>query len=93
MLRITELKLPLNHPEGAIKSAILARLGIAEADLITYKIFRRAHDARKRNDIHLIYTIDIETENEESILLRLKDDPKISLTPDLSLCSPSAQKS
>jgi uncharacterized protein len=84
MLRITELKLPLDHPESAIKSAILARLGIPEADLITYKIFRRAHDARKRNAIHLIYTLDIETINEESILLRLKDDPKISVTPDTS---------
>ena len=84
MLRITELKLPLNHPEDAIKSAILARLGIAEADLITYKVFRRGHDARKRNAIHLIYTFDVETKNEEIVLLRLKIDPKISITPDTS---------
>jgi uncharacterized protein len=84
MLRITELKLPLNHPEGAIKSAILTHLDITESDLISYKIFRRAHDARKRNDIHLIYTIDIETKNKKSILLRLKDDQKISITPDTS---------
>jgi uncharacterized protein len=82
MLRITELKLPLNHPEGAIKFAILARLGINEADLIGYKIFRRAHDARKRNDIQLIYTLDVEANNENEILSRLKNDPKISLTPD-----------
>ena len=82
MLRITELKLPLNHPESAIKAAILARLGITEVDLITYKVFRRAHDARKRNDIHLIYTIDIEAKNESEILSRLKADPKIALTPD-----------
>ncbi|MEQ1738842.1 MAG: NAD(P)/FAD-dependent oxidoreductase [Methyloglobulus sp.] len=84
MLRITELKLPLNHPEDALKSAILTRLGIPEAGLITYKIFRRAHDARKRNDIHLIYTVDLETKEEESILLRLKGDTKISITPDTS---------
>jgi uncharacterized protein len=84
MLRITELKLPLNHPESAIKSTILVKLGITEADLITYKVFRRAHDARKKNDIHLIYTIDLETKDEKGLLLRLKDDPKISLTPDTS---------
>lgn len=84
MLRITELKLPLNHPEGAIKSAILARLGITEENLITYTVFRRAHDARKRNAIHLIYTFDVETKNEEIVLLRLKNDPKISITPDTS---------
>ncbi|ESS74057.1 FAD dependent oxidoreductase [Methyloglobulus morosus KoM1] len=82
MLRITELKLPLNHPEDAIRPAILTRLGITEEDLITYQIFRRAHDARKRNDIHLIYTLDIETKHENDILSRFKTDPKISLTPD-----------
>jgi uncharacterized protein len=82
MLRITELKLPLNHPESAIKIAILERLGIAEPELISYSVFRRAHDARKRNDIHLIYTIDVETNKEEDILSRLKADLKISLTPD-----------
>jgi uncharacterized protein len=82
MLRITELKLTLNHPESAIKSAILTRLEIPETELITYKIFRRAHDARKRNDIYLIYTVDVETIDEENILLRFKDDPKISFTPD-----------
>jgi uncharacterized protein len=82
MLRITELKLPLNHPESAIKIAILERLGIAEPELISYSVFRRAHDARKRNDIHLIYTIDVQTNKEEDILSRLKADLKISLTPD-----------
>ncbi|WP_411726817.1 NAD(P)/FAD-dependent oxidoreductase [Methyloglobulus sp.] len=84
MLRITELKLPLDHQEGAIKSTILTRLDMAEEDLIAYKIFRRAHDARKRNEIHLIYALDVEIKNEQSILSRLKNDPKISLTPDTS---------
>ena len=82
MLRITELKLPLEHTEDALKSAILTRLGILAEELITYKVFRRAHDARKRNDICLIYTIDIETNNEAEVLSRVKDDPKIGVTPD-----------
>jgi uncharacterized FAD-dependent dehydrogenase len=84
MLRITELKLPLNHPESALKTAILNRLGIAAAELISFAVFRRAHDARKKNDIYLIYTLDVETKNEESVSSRLKSDPKISLTPDTS---------
>jgi uncharacterized protein len=84
MLRITELKLLLNHPEDALKTVILSRLGIIANDLISYTVFRRAHDARKKNDIYLIYTLDVETKNEESILLWFKDDPKISLTPDTS---------
>ncbi|MFA5922045.1 MAG: NAD(P)/FAD-dependent oxidoreductase [Methylococcaceae bacterium] len=82
MLRITELKLPLDHPESAIKTAILKRLDIGAEELITYTVFRQGHDARKRDAISLVYTLDVETKNEHAILTRLKNDPHISLTPD-----------
>jgi len=82
MLRITELKLPLDHPENMLKTAIFDRLGISTEELITYTIFRQGFDARKRNAILLVYTLDVETTNEQAILNRLQDDPHISLTPD-----------
>ena len=82
MLRITELKLPLDHPESAIKTAIVNRLGIGAEELITYTVFRQGHDARKRDAISLVYTLDVETNNEQAVLTRLKNDPHISLTPD-----------
>jgi len=82
MLRITELKLPLDHPENAIKTALLNRLGIGAEELITYTIFRQGHDARKRDAISLVYTLDVETKNEQAILTRLKNDQHITLTPD-----------
>ncbi len=82
MLRITELKLPLDHPQSAIKTAILNRLGIGVEEFIAYTIFRQGHDARKRDEISLVYTLDVETKNEQAILTRFKDDPHISLTPD-----------
>ena len=49
MIRLTELKLPLDHAEGALGAAILARLGIGADALESFSIFRRAHDARKRS--------------------------------------------
>ena len=82
MLRITELKLPLDHPESAIKTAIINRLGIGADELITYSVFRQGHDARKRDAISLVYTLDVETKNQRAILARLQDDLHISLTPD-----------
>ncbi len=82
MLRITELKLPLDHPENALKTAILDRLGIDAEELITYRIFRQGFDARKRNGILLVYTVDVEAANEKTLLNRLQDDPQLSLTPD-----------
>ncbi|MDD5112731.1 MAG: NAD(P)/FAD-dependent oxidoreductase [Methylobacter sp.] len=84
MLRITELKLPLNHTEAQLKQAICQRLGIFDNQLVTYTVFRRGHDARKKNDILLVYTLDIETVDEGSVLTRFKDDAHISVTPDTS---------
>jgi uncharacterized FAD-dependent dehydrogenase len=82
MLRITELKLPLDHPENQLKTAILDKLSISAEQLTAYTLFRQGFDARKRNAILLVYTVDVETANEQAILKRMANDPHISLTPD-----------
>ncbi len=82
MLRIHELRLPLEHPPEAIRSAVLARLGIAAADLVRFEVFRRGVDARKWDAMLFIYTVDAETRNEAKVLTRLKNDRRIGPTPD-----------
>jgi uncharacterized FAD-dependent dehydrogenase len=59
MPRITELRLPLDHPSDALPAAIRAQLGLAEAAPITWSVARRGYDARKRDDIRLVYSIDV----------------------------------
>jgi len=82
MLRITELKLPLSHTDKMLEQAVIDRFGINAGQLIRYSIFRQGHDARKRDTINFIYTIDAEVKDEQPILERLKNDPNISVTPD-----------
>ena len=82
MLRINELKLPLNHPEPALRAAILARLGIADGDLIDFSVFKRSYDARKKAAIVLIYSIDVEVRNEAAVLARLAKDQHVMPSPD-----------
>ena len=82
MLRLTEIKLPLNHPEGDIKSTIIKRLGIPADDLLNYRIFRRGLDARKKSNIHFIYTLHVAVRDEAVILERFKNDPHITIAPD-----------
>ena len=48
MLRITELKLPLDHVEAALPAAILARFAIKAEDLLGFTVFRRGYDSRKK---------------------------------------------
>ncbi len=83
MLRLTELKLPLNHEDGAIEMALLARLNIAKDQLISWKIFRRGHDARKRSAILLVYTIDFTTVDDAALLAAHAGDRQIGPAPDL----------
>src|SRR5882672_1910389 len=83
MLRLTELKLPLDHAEAELGAALLRRLGLAAPDLIGFSVFRRAVDARKRSAIVLIYTLDVEVRDEKALLARLKGDRNISIAPDM----------
>jgi uncharacterized FAD-dependent dehydrogenase len=82
MLRITELRLPLTHAEGALRSAVLARLGVQDADLLTMSVFRRAYDARRKSAVVLIYTLDCELRDESVVLARHAGDGHIRPSPD-----------
>ena len=82
MLRITELRLPLGHADGALRPAILTRLRIGEAELVEFKVFKRAYDARKKAAIQLIYTVDCEVAGEAALLARFAGDPHVRLAPD-----------
>jgi uncharacterized FAD-dependent dehydrogenase len=84
MLRITELKLPIEHSPDALKEAICHRLNIAAKDLLEFKLFRRGYDARKRVAIQFVYTVDVRVSNEVAVLSRFRADKHITLTPDFS---------
>jgi uncharacterized FAD-dependent dehydrogenase len=79
MLRLTQLKLPLDHDAEALPRAICARLGIDAADLRGFSVCRRAYDARKR--ITLVYTLDVEVTDEAALRAR---DPTLEVTPATS---------
>ena len=88
MLRITELRLPLDHAQDALRPAIVARLGLkADADLKDFTVFKRSYDARKKSAIVLIYTVDCELADpamQTRLLDTFKGDPHIRPTPDTS---------
>ena len=83
MIRITELRLPLDHAPEALRPAVLRRLGIGDAQLRDMTVFRRAYDARKKNAIVLIYTVDCAVEDEAAVLRAHEGDPHVRPTPDM----------
>ena len=82
MLRLTELKLPLDHPADALRPAICERLGIADKELLDFSIFKRSYDARKKSAITLIYTLDITVADEAALVGKFADDRHVGPTPD-----------
>ncbi len=84
MIRLTEIKLPLNHEEGALLDAIAAKLKIPAQQVLSFTLFRRGYDARKKSDIQLIYTVDVEVANPEKLLAKFSKDQHVRPTPDMS---------
>lgn len=83
MIRLTELRLPLDHEEGALLEAITAKLGIPAEQALSFSMFRRGYDARKKTNIQLIYTLDIEVANQDKLLAKFSKDPHVRETPDM----------
>ncbi len=82
MIRLTELRLPIDHAPEDLEAAICKKLAILAKDLIRYEVFKRSYDARKSNILSFIYTLDLSVKDEEAVLKRLAHDPHIRLSPD-----------
>ena len=83
MLRLTELKLPLDHPPEALPAAIVQRLNIAPDALLDFSIFKRSHDARKAHAVLLIYSVDVTLKDEAAVLKKMRGEHTVMPTPDM----------
>lgn len=83
MLRLTEIKLELEHTQEELINAICFKLSLQPEDIIGYTLFKRSYDAR-RSAMCWIYAIDVEVANEGEILKNLFDSPHVSPTPDMT---------
>ncbi|MFT9360656.1 NAD(P)/FAD-dependent oxidoreductase [Acetobacter okinawensis] len=92
MLRLTELRLPLDHPPEALRQAICERLGIAAQALEDFTVFKRGHDARRRSAIWLVYTLDCVVQDEEGVLARYRSahpgNTHVQPAPDMAWHAP-----
>lgn len=80
MLRLTELRLPLDHAPDAIAAALQARLGLRPHALLSFEVARRAWDARRRSAIELVYSIDFAVADEAALLHRAAGDKALART-------------
>ncbi len=85
MIRLTELKLPLDHAEDALPALVAQTLGVATAALQTVHIHKRSFDARKA-DLLKVYIVDVTLADagaESALLAKFSGNPHILPTPDM----------
>lgn len=91
MIRISELKLPLDGTMEQLKKKAARALGVLPKEITEMRIFRRSLDARKKDNIHYVYAIDVSLA-DESGALRRADGKKIAPAPELSYRLPEGGK-
>ena len=86
MLRLTELRLPVDHDDHELRTAIAAKLDIDPESDWKHTVFRRAIDARKKSAVVFNYAVDVSLGEsaELSLLARRLPLGNIVSTPDLS---------
>jgi len=86
MLRLNEIKLPLNHQDGDIADAIANALEISLDDIQSFSVYKRSYDARKKSNILLIYQLDVVLSEgiEETVLEKFSEQSFVRKSPDTS---------
>jgi uncharacterized FAD-dependent dehydrogenase len=86
VLRLTELKLPLEHSEADLRTAICRRLRLPEQALRAHRLVKRSVDARRHDAIVLVYSLDLDLDldpkAEQRLRQRFAGDPHLQPSPD-----------
>jgi len=70
VIRVYEVRLPLDHGEGDVRAALLRRLGLPAEELLSWRVARRSVDARTKDRLQLVYILDAEVAAPEAVLAR-----------------------
>ena len=94
MIRITELTLPWGDPaeartQEALRRAVLKRLALREPDLLDFTVFKRSHDARRKDrEIAFVYIVDATVRDEARVLAAHREDRHVMAAPDTAFHPP-----
>lgn len=86
MLRLNEIKLPLDHKEDELAAAVASKLGVSVTELLRIAVFKRSYDARNKSNILLIYQVDVALDRatETELLAGQPDNASVGPSPDTS---------
>lgn len=91
MIKVNQLKLPVNHTEKELRQRIQKRLKLKPNTEFTYEIAKRSIDARKKPELYYVYSILVSVDNEKMRVSRL-NQPSIVLEQKQSYTFPAPGK-
>ena len=79
MIRIQNIRLHLDYTELDMKKTVGRKLHIPFESILEIKVRKRSVDARKKDNIHFLFTLDVKASGEKKILQKCAKDKDISL--------------
>lgn len=89
MIRVQDIKLGLEEDKAQLPLKVAKKLKIKASDILNYTIFKEAIDARKKEDIKLVYTLDVETTKDEYLLEKY---PNLKRPDPAYVCPPLGEE-
>ncbi len=81
MLRLTDIQLPLDHTQDDLRQKVADTLALQTDDILAISVYKRSHDARKKNQIRLIYQLDVTLAPEAQARLQQQGSGQSRITP------------
>ena len=91
MLRIQNIPLPIDGGQGQLKKKVARILGVKPETITGLSLARQSIDARKKNDVHYVCTVDVTMADEEKIMARCRDK-NVSLHQSVPYIFPTVQR-
>jgi len=88
LLRITNLRLPVEQHQAELVAAVAARLGVDTDTVHDCKILRKSLDARSRNQLCFVYSVRVEVPTRGATGQRVADDPHIAEYEEVPFVEP-----
>jgi len=89
MIRIQQLKLPVSHTEEQLKSKIAKTLRLPINEIKQYNIRKQSVDARKKQEVSFVYTVDVEVPDEQKLMKNNKNN-HVSVAKDVAYLFPES---
>ena len=92
MIRIQEVKLPLEAEEAELQARAAKVLRISKKDIQAVSIVKKSLDSRKKEELHFVYTVDVTVQGNEDTLLSKLHNPKVTKAKSLPYVLPDCKR-